>query len=191
VTSITEKVRSILGQHGLSESPHLSCRSVREVVTRLSLQQGVKTWDLVKDPKLSASPASSVKDEVTRAVIGHCAPKIRSILDSIDEERRKYQYKSDSAPSPVPPASTSVGGGVAAGGGDGAVLDDLAQRLRSIGLSNDPALLADMSAKLQKDGVNVLEDLQGLSEEDTRASVAALNLKPVQFRKLFKALSDM
>ncbi len=190
VTSITEKVRSILGKHGLSESPHLSRRSVRDVVKQLSLQQGLKTWDFVKDPKLSACPASSVKDEVTRAVIGHCALKIRRILDSI-EERAKYQYKSESAPSPVPPASTSGGGGIAAGGGDGAVLDDLALRLRSIGLSNDPALLADMSAKLQKDGVNVLEDLQGLSEEDTRASVAALNLKPVQFRKLFKALSDM
>jgi GTPase SAR1 family protein len=113
VTSITEKVRSILGQHGLSESPLLSCRSVREVVTRLSLQQGVKTWDLVKDPKLSASPASSLKDEVTRAVIGHCALKIRIILDSI-EERAKYHYKSESAPSAMPPASTSGGGGVAA-----------------------------------------------------------------------------
>jgi serine/threonine protein kinase/GTPase SAR1 family protein len=185
VTSITEKVRSILRQHGLSESPHLNGRSVRDVVKQLSLQQGVKTWDLAKDPKLSACSASSGKDEVLRAVIGHCAPKIRSILDSI-EEREKYHYKSDSAPSQVPPASTSGGGGC----GDGAVPDDLAQCLRSIGLSNDSAVLADMSAKLQKDGVMALEDLRGLSEEDTRASVAALSLKPVQFLKLFKALSD-
>ena len=114
VASITEKVRSILGQHGLSESPQLSGRSVRDVVKRLSLQQGVKTWELVKEPKLSACPASSVKDEVTRAVIGHCAPKIRSILDSIEARAKYHYYKTDSAPSPVPPASASVGGGAAA-----------------------------------------------------------------------------
>ncbi len=109
---------------------------MREVVKQLSLQQGVKTWDLVKDPKLSACPASSVKDEVTRAVIGHCELKIRSILDSI-EERAKYQYKSDSAPSPVPPASTSGGGGVAAapiaaGGSSGQPADDDAADLECL-----------------------------------------------------------
>jgi len=113
ISSIVEKVRSLLGQHGLSETPQLSCRTVRDVVKRLSLQQGVKTWELVQEPKLLACPASSVKDEVTRAVIGHCAPKIRSILDSI-EARAKYHYKTDSAPSPVPPVCASGGGGVAA-----------------------------------------------------------------------------
>ena len=55
----------------------------------------------------------------------------------------------------------------------------------------DPAVLADMSAKLQKDGTINLEDLKGLSEEDMKASVAALNLKPVQFNKLFKAVSNL
>ena len=54
----------------------------------------------------------------------------------------------------------------------------------------DPAVLAGMSAKLQKDGTINLQDLKGLSEEDMKASVAALNLKPVQFNKLFKAVSN-
>ncbi len=48
-----------------------------------------------------------------------------------------------------------------------------------------------MSAKLQKDGTMNLQDLKGLSEEDMRASVAALNLKPVQLNKLFKAVSNL
>jgi hypothetical protein len=74
---------------------------------------------------------------------------------------------------------------------DAAVLDALAQRLRTVGLSTDPAVLADMSAKLQKDGTMNLQDLKGLSEEDMRASVAALNLKPVQLNKLFKAVSNL
>ena len=78
------------------------------------------------------------------------------------------------------------------GSGDGAVLDDLAQRLRSIGLSSDPAVLADMSAKLQKDvGVTALEDLRGISEKEMRDDLASLNLKNVQFNKLFKAVSDL
>ena len=55
----------------------------------------------------------------------------------------------------------------------------------------DPAVLADMSAKLRKDGTMNLQDLKGLSEEDMKASVAALNLKPVQFNKLFKAVSNL
>ena len=78
-----------------------------------------------------------------------------------------------------------------AAGDDAVVLDALAQRLRTVGLSTDPAVLADMSAKLQKDGTINLEDLKGLSEEDMKASVAALNLKPVQFNKLFKAVSNL
>ena len=48
-----------------------------------------------------------------------------------------------------------------------------------------------MSAKLQKDGTINLEDLKGLSEEDMKASVAALNLNPVQFKKLFTEVSKL
>ena len=70
-------------------------------------------------------------------------------------------------------------------------VDNLAQRLGSIGLSSDAAVLADLSSKLRKDGVVALEDLKGLSEDDMKEEVAALNLKRVQFNKLFKAVSEL
>ena len=70
-------------------------------------------------------------------------------------------------------------------------LDDLAQLLGSIGLSSDAAVLADLSSKLRKDGVMALEDLKGLSEDEMKEEVAALNLKRVQFNKLFKAVSEL
>jgi serine/threonine protein kinase/GTPase SAR1 family protein len=118
VTSIIEKVRSILKQHSLSESPQLSGRTVRDVVQQLSRQQGVMTWTLFSDPILSACPATSVKDEVIRTVIRHCASKTRGILDSSVEERAQYQFKStlvsDSALARIPATSSFSGGGSAA-----------------------------------------------------------------------------
>ncbi len=141
------------------------------------MHQAVFASNLFKEPKYQEVPASHAKEEVTRTVVEHCGGKIRSMLDSIEVEALKLQ------------AATSAV--EHAGSGDGVVLDDLAQRLRSIGLSSDPALLADMSAKLQKDGVMALEDLRGLSEEDMKQEVAVLNLKRVQFNKLFKAVSDL
>jgi hypothetical protein len=51
------------------------------------------------------------------------------------------------------------------------ILDALAQRLRTVGLSNDPAVLADMSAKLQKHGTMNLDDLRGVHEEGMKVSV--------------------
>ncbi len=106
VTQIIETVRSILARHGLSESPVLRGRTVRSVVQQLSLQKGVKTWDLIKDPKLSSCPASSVKNEVMRIIIGHCASTIRGILDSA-EEQENHRFKSlpDSA---IPPITTKL-----------------------------------------------------------------------------------
>ena len=118
VTSIIEKVRSILKQHSLSESPQLSGRTVRDVVQQLSRQQGVMTWTLFSDPILSACPATSVKDEVIRTVIRHCASKTRGILDSSAEVRAQYQFKStldsDSALARIPATSSFSGGGSAA-----------------------------------------------------------------------------
>ena len=146
------------------------------------MHQAVFASNLFKEPKYQEVPASHAKEEVTRTVVEHCGGKIRSMLDSIEVEALKLQ----AAASAVEHSAVKH-----AGSGDGADLDDLAQRLRSIGLSSDPALLADMSAKLRKDGVMALEDLRGLSEEDMKQEVAVLNLKRVQFNKLFKAVSDL
>jgi hypothetical protein len=92
VSSVVAKTRSILGQHGLSESPELSRRTVRDVLRKLSLHQAVKTWDLVKSPKLSACAACSVKNEVMGALIEHCASRIRSMLDGIDPREKQQIY---------------------------------------------------------------------------------------------------
>jgi hypothetical protein len=67
--------------------------------------------------------------------------------------------------------------------------DDLVLGLRAIKISDDPAILADMSAKLRRDGIFAMEDLQGLSLEELKDSVAALGLKAVPLRRLFAAVS--
>jgi GTPase SAR1 family protein len=90
------------------------------------------------------------------------------------------------------PASSSAAAPSAAGGLS-ATFDpedfEQRKRMRDIGLSDDAAVLADMSAKLRKGGIMSLEDLRGLSKEEVHESVKALMLSPVQFNKLFKAVS--
>lgn len=88
VASIIDKVRCILQQHGISESPHLSHRTVRSVVRKLELQMAVQSWKLLEEPRLALVQASHVKEEVTRTVVTHCAKKIRHILEQrvADEE---------------------------------------------------------------------------------------------------------
>ena len=70
-------------------------------------------------------------------------------------------------------------------------LDDLALNLRYVGLSDDVTVLADMSVKLRRDGVLALEDLQGLSRDEMKEVLRALNLNPLQFNKVFKHVSNL
>jgi hypothetical protein len=88
VASIIGKVRTILEQRGIPESPHLSSRTVRGVVKKLELQMAVQSWKLLEEPRLAQVPASHVKEEVTRTVVTHCAKKIRHMLEQrvADEE---------------------------------------------------------------------------------------------------------
>jgi len=67
--------------------------------------------------------------------------------------------------------------------------DDLALQLRTIKLSDDAAVLDDMSARLRRDGIFAIEDLQGLSLDELKKTVATLNLNAVQLRRLFAAVS--
>jgi hypothetical protein len=69
--------------------------------------------------------------------------------------------------------------------------DDLALKLQEIKISDDAAVLADMSARLRRDGIMALEDLRGLSMEELQEEVSALNLKRVQLKKLFDAVSSL
>lgn len=69
--------------------------------------------------------------------------------------------------------------------------EELAQRLRRIGLSTDQNALLRMAKQLQKDGINNLEDLRGISKAEMKSEVAALKLDPVQFEKLFNAVSRL
>jgi hypothetical protein len=128
VTSIISKVRVMLQQHHLPESPGLSSHTVRSVVKHLSLHQAVFASKLFQDAKFQDVPASHAKEEVTRTVVEHCSGKVRSMLESI--ESVKLQAAAAAAQR--------------AAGGDVIELDDLAQRLGSIGLSSDAAVLADL-----------------------------------------------
>ncbi len=67
-------------------------------------------------------------------------------------------------------------------------LDTLALRLRNAGLSDDPTVLADMSYKLQKGRVRSLADLNLLSDDDMKVQVENLNLNPLQFQFLVRAV---
>jgi hypothetical protein len=67
-------------------------------------------------------------------------------------------------------------------------LDALALRLRDADLSDDPTVLADMSFKLQKGRVRSLADLNLLSDEDMEVQVKDLNLNPLQFQFLVRAV---
>jgi len=100
-----------------------------------------------------------------------------------------------SVPSPAPQLLHSPSSCAAApfAGGSSAPLDvdDLEQKLRVIGLSDDAAVLADLCAKLRKGGIMSLQDLQGLSKEEVKESVQALMLSPAQHIKLFKAVSGL
>jgi hypothetical protein len=68
--------------------------------------------------------------------------------------------------------------------------DDLALRLRAIKISDDAAVLTDMSAKLRRAGIFALEDLQGLSLDELKEAVAVLGLNAVQLKRLFTAVSQ-
>ena len=67
-------------------------------------------------------------------------------------------------------------------------MHDLATQLRAIKISDDTAVLTDMSAKLRKGGIFAIEDLQGLSMDERKEAVVALNLNAVQLRRLFAAV---
>ena len=84
VTSIISKVRLMLQQHQLPESPGLSSHTVRSVVKHLSLHQAVFASKLFQDAKFQDVPASHAKEEVTRTVVEHCSGKVRSMLESIE-----------------------------------------------------------------------------------------------------------
>ena len=64
-------------------------------------------------------------------------------------------------------------------------------RLRDIGLSDDSAVLADMSAKLRRRGIMALEDLRGLTKDELRTEISSLNLGRVQLNKLIDAVEAM
>jgi GTPase SAR1 family protein len=167
VASIIHKVRDLLRQRNLSESPALNSHTVRSVVKYLSLHQAVLVSKLLQEPALQQVHASHFKDEVTRTVVEHCGGKIRSMLEFLEVQ------KSQSYPSV---------------GYRAVVLDGLAQRLRRLSVSDDDAVLSDMSAKLRKDGVVSFECLLKLSKDELEEQMASLNLKPAQRRKLFDAI---
>ena len=67
----------------------------------------------------------------------------------------------------------------------------LSRRLREIQVSDDTAVLVDMSVNLRRIGIFTLEDLQGFTLDELKEEVAVLRLNRVQIKKLFDALSNM
>ena len=67
----------------------------------------------------------------------------------------------------------------------------LSRRLRAIQISDDNAVLVDMSVNMRKIGIFALEDLQGFTLDELKEEVAVLHLNRVQIKKLFDALSNM
>jgi hypothetical protein len=98
VTSIILKVRRMLQQHQLPQSPCLSSHTVRSVVKHLSLHQAVFASKLFDDQKFQAVPASHAKEEVTRTVVEHCSGRIRSILERIEDNQAKVVASCSTAP---------------------------------------------------------------------------------------------
>jgi hypothetical protein len=140
VKRIIDKARGILQSRDMPVSPGLDSRSVREVVDAVRSSLGVEAWEQAK--KVSSS---HVNAEVLRAVIKCCSDEACCVLER------------DKPLCPRAAHAASFCTAAAAEHGDDAVaLDALAQRLRSVGLSSDAAVLADMSAKLQKDGTRCL-----------------------------------
>jgi hypothetical protein len=68
--------------------------------------------------------------------------------------------------------------------------DQLALQLRVIKLSDDAAVLTDMSAKLRRVGIFAVEDLQGLSLEELKEAVVVLSLNAVQLKRLYTAVTQ-
>ena len=190
VASIVHRVRLLLRQHHLPESSRLDSHTVRSVVQHLSHHQAVFTSKLFEEPRFRDVPASHAKEEVTRTVVEDCRRKIISMLESIEAAKaRQCQAAAAAAAAAAAPPAAAPG---AAGGPSASLdLDALAKRLRGIGLSDDAAVLADMSAKLRRGGIMALEDLRGLTKDDLRTEVSSLNLGRVQLNKLFDAVSKL
>jgi hypothetical protein len=105
------------------------------------------------------------------------------------QQQPPQQQQQSTVPSSSP--SSTLPGPVAAVPvlASGASLDLLACQLFRINLSNDGDVLAQLSSRLQACGVTLLSELEGMREDDVRATVADAKLNPLQFKKLFDAVS--
>jgi hypothetical protein len=187
VASIIHRVRLMLRQHNLPESTRLDSHTVRSVVQHLSNHEGVCASSLFEEPRFITVPASHAKEEVTRTVVEDCRRRIISMLESIEAAKvRQCQAAAAAAAAPL------VAAPIAAGGSSASLdLDALAKRLRDIGLSDDSAVLADMSAKLRRRGIMALEDLRILTKDELQTEISSLNLGRVQLSKLIDAVQAM
>ena len=84
VASVLDRVGSLLREHNLPASPHLSKHTVRSVVKHLVLHKAVFVSDIFGAPKYDSVPLSHVREEATRSVVEHCVGSIRTILDSVE-----------------------------------------------------------------------------------------------------------
>ena len=120
---------------------------------------------------------------------------VSSQLNPVEQAPRMAADMSSSSISPPHPAAqvrplSTIAPASAGGSAISPDADDLALRLRAIKISDDAAVLTDMSAKLRRVGIFALEDLQGLSLDELKEAVAVLSLNAVQLRRLFAAVTQ-
>jgi hypothetical protein len=158
-----------------------------------------------KDSAARASQPNPV-DQVFRmaADMSRCFTSPRSPVSPVppapaavaDVSAPSHPVAATSSSSGSPPADAAAARSVAAppsadGASEHPEADHLALKLREIKISDDAAVLADMSARLRRDGIMALEDLRGMSMEVLQEEVSALNLKRVQLKKLFDAVCSL
>ena len=132
-------------------------------------------------PPALLAPSSSPGTSATPSPVCAAASSNDSVLRSLGTAFAVSILSSAATlPAPVPtsPALAS-----------GAPLDPLASQLLSINVSNNVDVLAQLSVKLQACGVTSLSDFEGMGIDEVRASVADANLNPLQFKRLFDAVS--
>jgi hypothetical protein len=106
VASIVAKVRGMLREHGLPQSPVLDSHTVRSVVKHLSMHKALFASDVLRSPVYYNVPQSHIRQESTRIVIEHCVMSIRTILDSIHVASNKHAALTAKAPAAAAAASS-------------------------------------------------------------------------------------
>jgi hypothetical protein len=172
----------------LDSLPQIVVEEVRRLQQerRAAFQSLIDAIDLHFSPRFPPSRAGGSDSGQSNS---HQEPPQQQMQQQQQQQQPPQQQQQSTVPSSSP--SSTLPGPVAAVPvlASGASLDLLACQLFRINLSNDGDVLAQLSSRLQACGVTLLSELEGMREDDVRATVADAKLNPLQFKKLFDAVS--